>query len=110
MTHNYTRALKTYAPPVPEEFLETWLPLERCRELAEKMAVPETDKNNSGKIMTWNKLKDFLPLVGYSVENKKKKNKGKIQQCYFISGSWKDVEIVDGNFMVLAEAKAKLES
>jgi hypothetical protein len=110
MTHNYTRALKTYAPPVPEEFLEVWLPVEQCRELAERMAVPETDKNNSGKIMTWNKLKDFLPFMGYSVEGKKKKNKGKVQQCYYITGSWRDVEIVDGNFMILAEAKAKLDS
>ena len=110
MTHNYTRALKAYAPPVPDEYLNVWLPLDKCRELAEAMAVPETDKNNSGKIMTWNKLKDFLPFMGYTIENKKRKNKGKVQQCYFISGSWKDVEIVDGNFMTLANAKTKLDS
>lgn len=110
MTHNYTRALKSYAPPVPEEYLETWLPVEQCRKLAEVMAVPETDKNNSGKIMTWNKLKDFLPSIGYSVEGKKKKNKNKLQQCYFITGSWKDVATVNGNFLILAETKAKLDS
>ena len=110
MTHNYTRALRAYAPPVPDEYLKVWLPLEKCRELAETMAVPETDKNNSGKIMTWNKLKDFLPFMGYTIENKKRKNKGKVQQCYFISGSWKDVEIIDGNFMTLANAKTKLDS
>ena len=110
MTHNYTRALRAYAPPVPDEYLKVWLPLEKCRELAEVMAVPETDKNNSGKIMTWNKLKDFLPFMGYTIENKKRKNKGKVQQCYFISGSWKDVEIIDGNFMTLANAKTKLDS
>ena len=110
MTHNYTRALKAYAPPVPDEYLNVWLPLDKCRELAEAMAVPETDKNNSGKIMTWNKLKDFLPFMGYTIENKKRKNKGKVQQCYFISGSWKDVEIIDGNFMILANAKTKLDS
>ena len=110
MTHNYTRALKTFAPPVPEAFLEVWLPVERCRELAELMSVPETDKNNSGKIMSWNKLKDFLPLMGYSVDSKKKKNKGKVQQCYFITGTWKDIEIENGNFLALVQAKEKLES
>lgn len=110
MTHNYTRALKTFAPPVPEAFLEVWLPVERCRELAELMSVPETDKNNSGKIMSWNKLKDFLPLMGYNVDSKKKKNKGKVQQCYFITGTWKDIEFENGNFLALVQAKEKLES
>lgn len=110
MTHPYTRALKTYAPPVPEDYLEVWLSVEKCRELAELMAVPVEDKNNSGKIMTWNKLKNFLPILGYAVENKRKRVDGKPQQCYFITGAWQDVATVDGNFMVLAEAKAKLDS
>ena len=111
MTHNYARALKTYAPPVPEEFLNTWLPVDKCRELAELMAVPETDKNNSGKIMTWNKLKNFLSIMGYTVENKRKRINDKAQQCYFISGSWQDVEIENGNFLALVEAKNnKLDS
>ena len=110
MTHNYSRALKTYAPPVPEEFLNTWLPVDKCRELAELMAVPETDKNNSGKIMTWNKLKNFLSIMGYTVENKRKRINDKTQQCYFITGAWQDVEIVDGNFLALAQAKVKLDS
>ena len=60
--------------------------------------------------MTWNKLKDFLPILGYSVKNQRKRLDGKTQQCYFISGSWKDVEIIDGNFMILANAKTKLDS
>ena len=110
MTHNYTRALKTYAPPIPDRFLEEWVPVDKCRELAELMAVPESDKNNSGKIMTWNKLKDFLPIIGYNIESKKKRINGRLQQCYYITGSWKDAEIVDGNFLALARAKAKLDS
>ena len=105
MTHNYTRALKTYAPPIPESYMNVWLPVEKCRELAETMAVPEIDKNNSGKIMTWNKLKDFLPCMGYSVQNKRKRLNDKPQQCYFITGSWQDVQMVDNNFLALAAAK-----
>ena len=57
------------------------------------------------QIMKWNKLKDYLPLLGYQVENKKKKSNGKIQQCYFITGSWQDVQMVDNNFLALAAAK-----
>ena len=107
MTYPYTRALKTFAPPIPDEFLEKWIPVEQCRTLAEIMAVPETDKNHSGKKMTWNRLKDYLPVMGYFVETKKKRINGKLQQCYFIKGEWKDAEIEDGNFMALVSAKAK---
>lgn len=107
MTHNYSRALKTFAPAIPEEFLNIWMPVGRCRELAEILSVPETDKNNSGKKMSWNKLKTYLPAMGYKVETKKKSYEGKLQQCYFISGVWKDAEIEDGNFLALVSAKAK---
>lgn len=106
MAYPYTRALKTFAPPVPDEFLEKWIPVEQCRTLAEILAVPETDKNNSGKKMTWNRLKDYLPVMGYFVETKKKRVNGKLQQCYFIKGEWKDAEIEDGNFMALVKAKS----
>ena len=60
--------------------------------------------------MTRNKLKHFLSIMGYTVENKRKRINDKTQQCYFITGAWQDVEIVDGNFLVLAQAKAKLDS
>jgi hypothetical protein len=31
------------------------------------MSVPEMDKSNknNSRIMTWNKLKDYLPSIGY---------------------------------------------
>jgi len=81
--------------------------VERCRELAEYMAVPETDRanKNSNRIMTWNKLKDQLPALGYSVESKKRKVKGKVTQCYYITGEWHDVEVVDNDFLKLVEAE-----
>ena len=103
-TFPYRLHLKTYAPAIPESYMNRWLVMDECRELAELMSVPDPTSQNS-KPMTWNKLKGFLPSIGYSCESKKKKNKGKIQQCYFITGEWKDAEIVDGNFLALAEAK-----
>jgi len=72
--------LKAFAPEVPKEFLNTWLPVDKCRELAEYMAVPELDKTNknSSRIMSWNKLKDCLPMIGYTVEGKRKSLNGKV--------------------------------
>lgn len=102
MTHPYFRALKTYIPEIPNEYLNCWLAVEKCRELAEKMAVPE---NNYGKPITWNKLKDLLPMAGYSVQGKKKRIAGRLQQCYFISGIWKDVEAENVDFLTLVETK-----
>lgn len=106
-TFSYQRHLKVFAPQIPDEFLNEWLTVERCRELAEYMAVPETDRanKNSNRIMTWNKLKDQLPALGYSVESKKRKVKGKVTQCYYITGEWHDVEVVDNDFLKLVEAE-----
>ena len=108
-TFPYRLHLKTYAPAIPESYLNRWLIMDECRELAELMAVSDLDSRNS-RIMTWNKLKDFLPAIGYSVEGKRKRINGKPQQCYFITGEWKDAEIEDGNFLALAAAKSGLDS
>jgi hypothetical protein len=105
-TFAYQRHLKTYAPAVPEDYLERWLTADECRELAEIMCVPETSKTNSSRVMTWNKLKDFLPAIGYTYEKKRKTIQGKQQIAYYITGEWKDAKIEDGNFMALVAAKA----
>ena len=88
--------------------MNDWLTLDRCRELAEYMAVPELDKTNknSNRVMTWNKLKDYLPALGYSIETKRRKVNGKIAQCYYITGEWHDVEVVDNEFLQLVAAKS----
>lgn len=106
-TFQYQRHLKAFAPEVPPEFLGVWLPVEKCRELAEYMAVPELDKanKNSSRVMTWNKLKDCLPMIGYTVEGKRKSLNGKVQQCYYITGEWHDVELKDNNFLALVDAQ-----
>ena len=99
--------MKVFAPEIPAEFLNTWLPVERCRELAEYLAVPEIDKENKNcnRIMTWNRLRECLPSVGYTIEEKRKRLDGKLKQCYFITGTWHDVELDDNNFLKLVEAK-----
>ena len=106
-TFNYQRHLKVFAPEIPPNFLNVWLPLDKCRELAEYMNVPDLDKENknSNRIMSWNKLKECLPSIGYTVEEKKKRVDGKLKQCYYISGEWHDVELTDNNFLALVEAK-----
>lgn len=109
-TFQYQRHLKIFAPEVPEKYLNTWLPVGKCRDLAAEMNVPEVDKMNSGKPMTWNKLKDYLPQMGYEVQHKRKVIDGKQQQAYFISGSWHDVEITDTNFLQLVDARSQLNS
>jgi hypothetical protein len=65
------------APKIPDEFLNTWLTVEKCRELADYMDVPEIDKHNRGRAMTWNKLKEYLPVIGYTIESKRKRIDGK---------------------------------
>lgn len=107
-TFNYQRHLKVFAPQIPDEYLNKWLPVSRCRELAEYMAVPEIDKvnKNTSRIMTWNKLKEYLPTMGYTVEQKRKMIDGKQQQACFISGEWHDVELVDNDFIQLVAANA----
>lgn len=55
--------------------------------------------------MTWNRLKDYLPVMGYNVDQKRKKINGKLMQCYYITGEWHDVEIKDNEFLQLVAAK-----
>lgn len=108
---NYQRHLKVFAPEIPAEFLNTWLPVDKCRELAEYMSVPELDKSNhnTNRIMSWNKLKEYLPVIGYTAESKKKRVGGKLTQCYFITGEWRDVEIEDNSFLSLVAARQSEE-
>lgn len=105
-TFPYQRHLKVLAPEIPEEYLNCWLPVEQCRELAEYMNVPEPDsaRRQHAPILTWNKLKDYLPAFGYTVESKRKKIKGKVVQCYFITGEWHEMEFPDNDFLKLVEA------
>lgn len=106
-TFEYQRHLKTFCSAIPDEYLNRWLTIEECRQLAEDMAIPSLDKKykNSSKLMTWNALKDYLPAVGYKVEQKQRTiNKKRIQMCY-ITGEWHDAELVDGDFLALVEAK-----
>jgi hypothetical protein len=111
-TFQYQRHLKVFAPQIPDEYLDSWLTLDKCRELAEYMAVPELDKKNknNSRIMTWNKLKEYLPAIGYQVEQKRKRIGGKQQQAYYITGEWHDVEVVDNDFLQLVAAKQELSS
>ena len=106
-TFQYQRHLKVFAPEIPPEFLNTWLTVEQCRNLAEYMGVPELDKanKNTARTMTWNKLKEYLPAMGYQVEGKKKRIDGKLTQCYYITGEWHDVELQDNDFLALVEAQ-----
>ena len=110
-TFEYTRHLKVFAPEIPVEYLNKWISVDTCRELAEYMAVPDLDKNNknSSRIMTWNRLKEYLPIIGYTVENKRKRLNGKLQQCYYITGEWHDVEMTDNQFLQLVAAKEQQE-
>ena len=106
-TFEYTRHLKVFAPEVPLDYLNRWLTVPECRELAEYMHVPEmrADGNRVSRVMTWNTLKDCLPYIGYTVEQKRKKLDGKLQQCYYITGAWHDAEIQNNQFLELVAAK-----
>ena len=108
-TFEYQRHLKIFAPSIPEDYLNRWIGVEECRELAEYMAVPELEKNSS-RIMTWNRLKEYLPALGYNVEQKRKRlNKGKnAVQAYYITREWRDVEIQDNDFLQLVAAKGEV--
>lgn len=111
-TFQFQRHLKTFCREIPNEYLNRWLTIEECRELAEVMAVPNLDKNNknTSKIMTWNSLKECLPSVGYTVEQKLKSvNKKRMQMCY-ITGTWHDAELVaNQGFLELVAAKSDVE-
>ena len=106
-TFQYQRHLKTLCSQIPDEYLNRWLTIPECRELAELMAVPSLDKvnKNNSKIMTWNSLRDCLPAIGYTVTQKKRTIKGKQQQVCYITGEWHDAEIKDNDFLALVEAK-----
>ena len=109
-TFEYQRHLKTFCSEIPAHYLDRWLTLDECRELAEYMAIPSLDRgnNNGSKPMTWNSLKDCLPAVGYKVEQRQRTiNKKRMQMCY-ISGEWHDAEIKDNQFLALVEAKEQL--
>lgn len=109
-TFEYQRHLKTFCQEIPEHYLNRWLTLDECRQLAEYMAIPSLDKghNNGSKVMSWNALKECLPAIGYTVEQRQKTvNKKRMQMCY-ISGEWHDAEIKDNNFLALVEAKEQL--
>ena len=107
-TFKYQRHLKVLAPSIPDEYLNTWLPVEKCRELAEYMNVPELD-SKSNREMTWNRLKDYLPAIGYSIEQKRRRVDGKLQTCYCITGEWHDAEVVDDNDFLELVAAANTE-
>ncbi|MEE3350666.1 MAG: hypothetical protein VZR09_11610 [Candidatus Gastranaerophilaceae bacterium] len=53
----------------------------------------QEDGKRRYRAMTWNKLKDCLPYIGYEIKSSRKKIDGKIQQCYYITGEWHDVEL-----------------
>lgn len=106
-TFEYQRHLRTFCSAIPEQYLDRWLTIDECRELAELMAVPSLDSagHNSSKILTWNSLKTYLPAVGYTVEQKQKQvNKKRMQMCK-ITGEWHDAELVNNEFLALVEAK-----
>lgn len=105
-TFEYQRHLKTFCGEIPASYLNRWLTIDECRELAEMMSIPSLDKknNNTSKLMTWNALKGYLPAIGYTVEQKQKTiNKKRMQMCY-ISGEWHDAELADNEFLTLVEA------
>ena len=114
-TFPYQRHVKVLAGAVPETFMNRWITAQEGRELAEYMAVPDVDINNTAggrnqsRIMSWNKLQVLLPTLGYNVEKKRKRINGSANplNCYMITGDWQDVEITKTNdFMQLVAAKS----
>ena len=74
------------------------------------MNVKELNKEGNthvGRQLTWNKLKDILPLAGYKVETETKRINGSRKICYKITGDWKYVEVENNSFLTLATAKEK---
>ena len=102
-TFEYQRHLKIFAAPIPDEYLNKWLTIPQCRQLAEIMAVPSLTKGSTK--MTWNALKEALPAIGYTVDQKKKSLEGKQQQACYITGAWHDVEMKDNMFLALVAAQ-----
>lgn len=95
---------KTLFPSIPLEYLNRWLSAKECRELADLINLPDLEqlknKQNSRQ-MSWNKLKDYLPSIGYTVEKKRKMLDGKQQIAYFITGEWKEKKQINDSFMEL---------
>lgn len=109
-TFPYQRHVKTLISEVPAEFKDKWLTVQQCRELAEYLDVPEINptSRNQSRAMTWNKLQEILPAVGYTIEKSRKRLNGNTnpQNCYKISGEWREAEVVgDNNFFTLVAAK-----
>lgn len=106
-TFPYFLHLKSWIPQIPKEYLNTWLPIAQCRELAEKLQVsdPDVDNKHSARILTWNSLKEQLPRAGYKIQSARKRLNGKQQTCYYIEGDWQDSLPEDGWFNVLAAAR-----
>lgn len=117
MVFPYSRALKTYAEAIDDKYLNRWLTLDECRDLAEEMAVPVPSKSKKHltyvdeKIepMSWNKLKDFLPSIGYEVEKNRKvlEKNGKQQIVYRITGEWQPFIPTDEDFLAMLEEKGE---
>lgn len=104
----YQRHLKVMMSQIPSSYLNCWLSLDECRELAELLGVRETDtaNHNNSRTMSWNKLREYLPKFGYEIETKQKRMPdGTLKRHYRITGEWHDVEIVDGNFLQLVDAR-----
>jgi hypothetical protein len=76
------------------------------------MNVPEmrADGRKACRAMTWNKLKDCLPYIGYEIKSSRKKIDGKIQQCYYITGEWHDVELQNNQFLELVAATEEMRT
>lgn len=113
----YQRHVKVLSGEVPQEYLNKWLSVNDCKELADYMAVPDIDVKNSdnftrSRIMSWNKLQSILPEFGYNVEKSRKRLNGAANAvtAYRITGEWHDAEIVlDSDFMQLVAAKTALD-
>lgn len=111
----YQRYVKVLTEEVPASFKNRWLSADECRELAEYMNVPDinlksdnTNKSHLGQNMSWNKLQEILPAFGYTIEKSRKRLSGKKNPvvAYYISGEWKDAEVVkDNEFLRLLDAK-----
>lgn len=107
MVFPHQRMLKTFLSEVPGDYVDRWLTMDECRELAASLDVREAAGSNRSRVLKWNKLKDLLPQFGYEVRSARRRpdSQSEAQQMYFISGTWHDAPLKDGAFMALAEAK-----
>lgn len=103
MTYEFIRMVKSSTQPIPDKYMERWLTLAECRELAEELKI--TDPTYKKKAMTWNSLKKILPEMGYEVEETTQRENGKRAKMYYIKGQWKDIEPKDRELEQLISAK-----